>query len=180
VGGNDPYLVHLNSIFKVLQRYKHEITAFLGNATAATNYGQPAPEKNLKSVKLLRTTSPLNPESLASFSQRLKPDRANPYFKPQGYKKLKSGLQTFANTPCSAGITAKLLSSTPSDPNFNVRTGGDVTKATDLFNRLKQFAFADKLNSDNIPAPPCHKQGNFSSIGVFKEFKPYLHVRQEP
>jgi phospholipid/cholesterol/gamma-HCH transport system substrate-binding protein len=180
VDGHDPYLAHLNSIIKVAQMYKHEITAFLGNAAAATNYGQSAPERNFKSVKILRTTSPLNPESLASFNQRLTTDRANPYFKPLGYKKLNKGLQTFANTPCSAGITTTLNPNTPNDPNFNVRTGGDVAAATDLFNGLKKYAFNDQLNSENVLAPPCRKQGNFQSIGVFKEFTPYLHVRRQP
>jgi phospholipid/cholesterol/gamma-HCH transport system substrate-binding protein len=182
VGGNDPYLVHLNSVIKVLQKYKHEITAFLGNSAAATNYAQPAEERNFKSVKILRSTSPLNPESLASFSQRLTSNRANPYFKAGGYAKLKSGLQTFRNTPCSAGINATLppASVVANDPNFNVHTGGDVTQATDLFNRLKLYAFTNKSSTAQVPAPPCKKQGNFQSIGVFKEFKPYLHVRQQP
>ena len=81
--------------------YKHEITAFLGNAAAATQFGLPASEAGGKSVKMLRTPSPLNPESLASFPSRLISDRANPYFKPLGYNRLKQGLETFANTPCS-------------------------------------------------------------------------------
>jgi phospholipid/cholesterol/gamma-HCH transport system substrate-binding protein len=182
VGGHDPYLAHLNSIIQVAKRYKHEITAFLGNAAAATNYGQPAAERGFDSVKILRTTSPLNPESLASFSKRLTSDRANPYVKPQGYSKLNHGLQTFANTPCSAGINATLApaSVVANDPDFNVRTGGDVSEATDLYNRLKQYAFANKSSTAQVPAPPCKKQGNFESIGVFKEFTKYLHVRRQP
>jgi hypothetical protein len=173
VGGQDPYLVHLNSIIEGAKRYKHEITAFLGNAAAATNNAQGG-------VKLLRTTSPLSPESLASFPQRLTTNRANPYVAPLGYSKLATGLETFANTPCGSGITATLNPTTPNDPNFNGRTGGDVTAATDLFNRLKKYAFADQLSTDDVPAPPCTKQGPLKSIGILPEFTAFLHVRQEP
>ena len=102
--GHSPWLAEFNPIIKVAQQYRHEITAFLGNIAAATNGFQTAPEKNFNPVKLLRTTSPLNPQSVAAFPQRLTMERANPYFKPGGYKNLRHGLQSFANTPCSAGI----------------------------------------------------------------------------
>ena len=166
----------------MLRDYKHEITAFLANAAATTNAGQHDPTDTSPIVKLLRTTSPLNHESLASFSHRLKPDRANPYFKPLGYNKVKQGLESFANTPCSAGITATLppASQVANDPNFNVRTGGDVTAATDFYNRLKEYPFAGVANTNILPSPPCKKQGAFKSIGRFPEFTPYLHVRREP
>ena len=65
--------------------YKHEITAFLGNAAAAVQYDAERGRDCSTPVKILRTTSPLNPESLASFDQRLTTNRANPYFKPLGY-----------------------------------------------------------------------------------------------
>jgi phospholipid/cholesterol/gamma-HCH transport system substrate-binding protein len=179
VDGHDPYLAHLNPIIQVARMYKHEITAFLGNAAAATNNGQPAPNKF---AKLLRTTSPLNPETLTSFGQRLKPDRANPYFKPLGYNQVKQGLQTFANTPCGAGITAAFppASQVVNDPNFNGRVGGDVAQATDLFDRIKRYAYTQKSNTDDVPAPACRKQGKFNSIGKSPERTNYLHVRREP
>jgi phospholipid/cholesterol/gamma-HCH transport system substrate-binding protein len=182
VGGRDPFLAHLNPIAQVLRIYKHEITAFLGNAAAVTNNGQPEPQRNLHEVKLLRTTSPLNPSTLASFSHRLKLDRPNPYFKPLGYNRLKQGLESFANAPCSAGITATLppAAQVANDPNFNVRTGGNVADATDLFKRLKTYVFGNVLNTDSTPAPPCRKQGKFKSIGRFPEFTNYLHVRRQP
>jgi phospholipid/cholesterol/gamma-HCH transport system substrate-binding protein len=180
----DPYLAQLNSILKGAELYKHEITAFVANSAAATNNGQPEAQRNFKSVKLLRTTSPLNPESVASFSNRLKPDRANPYFKPLGYQNLAHGLQTFANTPCDAGITAALNPNSPNDPNMYGRFSGtpteQIAQAQALFDRIKKYAFDDQLSTDNVLAPPCTKQGNLKSIGVFKEFTPYLHVRREP
>ena len=48
VGGQDPYLAHLNSIIEVLGMYKHEITAFLGNAAAAMQYSSRMPERDCR------------------------------------------------------------------------------------------------------------------------------------
>jgi phospholipid/cholesterol/gamma-HCH transport system substrate-binding protein len=186
VDGRTPWLAELNPIIKVAQMYKHEVTAFLGNIAAATNGEQGAPEKRGKPVKLLRTTSPLNPQSMATFPQRLTMERANPYFKPGGYNKLNSGLESFANTPCSAGITARLDPNSPSDPNFwnsGRFTGTDAEKqaqAEDLFDRIKTYGFNGNLSSADVKHPPCKKQGDFKSIGTFREFTPYLHVRREP
>jgi phospholipid/cholesterol/gamma-HCH transport system substrate-binding protein len=181
VDGRAPFLAELNPIIAVARKYKHEITAFLGNVAAATNNGQPAPNEF---VKTLRLTSPLNPQSTAAFSRRLTMERANPYTKPLGYNKLNSGLETFANTPCSAGITARLDPNTPNDPDFYSRfeptpTETPQQQAQDFFNRIKLFAFNDELSTSNVRHPPCDKQGNFASVGMFSEFTPYLHVRRE-
>jgi phospholipid/cholesterol/gamma-HCH transport system substrate-binding protein len=183
VDGRTPWLAEFNPIIKVAQKYKHEITAFLGNIAAATNWAQNAPETG-KFVKILRTSSPLNPQSVAAFPQRLTMERANPYLKPGGYKQLNSGLESFRNTPCSAGITARLDPNSPNDPNFYNRFEGTTAQkqaqAQDFFDRIKLYAFNDELNSANVKQPPCKLQGNFKSIGAFREFTPYLHVRREP
>src|SRR3954467_2443331 len=171
VDGRVPWLSEFNPIIKVAQKYKHEVTAFLGNISAATNFGLSAEEEGGKFVKVLRTTSPLNPQSMAAFPQRLTMERANPYLKPGGYNKLKSGLQSFQNTPCDGGITARLDPNSPNDPNFYNRFSGTTVEkkaaAQDLFRRLKLYAFSDKLNSNQVKHPPCKKQGNFKSIGAF-------------
>jgi len=187
VGGRDPYLAHLNSIVDVLRQYKHEVAAFFANAASATNNAQPAFQGSNRFVKQLRTTSPLNPESLASFGQQLRPVRANPYFKPLGYDQVEQGLQTFANTACSAGITAILppQSQVVHDPNFNVRTqnspfGAKIPEAIDLYKRIKEYAMGATTNTNTTLAPPCRKQGSFQSIGKNPQFSKYLHVRAEP
>ncbi len=187
VGGRDPYLAHLNSIVEVIRQYKHEVAAFVANAASATNNAQPEFAGSNRNVKQLRTTSPLNPETLASFGQQLRPVRANPYFKPLGYNQLQQGLQTFANTTCSAGITAILppQSQVVHDPNFNIRTkdtilGPKIPQAIDLYKRIKQYAMGNTVNTNTTPAPPCRKQGSFQSIGKNTQFSKYLHVRAEP
>jgi phospholipid/cholesterol/gamma-HCH transport system substrate-binding protein len=191
VGGRSPYLSHLNSIVKVIQTYKHEVAAFFANASSATNNGQPKFTNSDTIVKQLRTTSPLGPESLASFARQLQPVRSNPYFKPLGYNKLASGLETFANTACSGGITAILPpeSQVVNDPNFNVRTQNppvsglpwsQLGQASELYQRIRQYAMGNTNNTNSTPAPPCRKQGPFQSIGKSPESTDYLHVRPEP
>jgi virulence factor Mce-like protein len=181
VDGHDPYLADFNSLVQAVGMYKHEITAFLGNAAAATENSQ-ATEVNPNGIKLLRTTSPLNPETLATFSNRLISNRANPYFKPGGYKKVKQGLQAFANTPCSAGLNATLppKSQVASDPNFTAHTDSLFPSATDLYDRVRRYALTGKNTMATVPAPKCRKQGKFNSIGKSPEKTNYLHVRQEP
>jgi phospholipid/cholesterol/gamma-HCH transport system substrate-binding protein len=181
VGGRTPFLAEFNPIIKVLHSYRHEITAFLANAAATTRYAQSAPELNGNPAALLRTTSPLNPQSLASFPQQLTSNRANPYIKPGGYNNLAHGLETFANTACSAGINAALppTSQVANDPAFNGRFGGDVTNATNFYNRLREYAFSGKNSTTVLPAPPCKKQGNFQSIGRSPQSHPYLQVRRD-
>jgi phospholipid/cholesterol/gamma-HCH transport system substrate-binding protein len=182
VDGQAPFLAELNPIIKVAQKYKHEITAVLGNIAAATNWGNPEPTKDFTFVKALRTSSPLNPQSVATFPQRLEMERANPYIKPLGYNKLATGLESFANTPCSAGITARLDPDTPDDPNFQSRFEGTPEQiqkqANNFFHRIKLYAFNNKLSTADVLRPPCKKQDDFKSIGMFKEFTPYLHVRR--
>jgi virulence factor Mce-like protein len=186
VGGQEPYLAHLNSIIEVLGIYRHEITAFLGNTAAAVQGGLPADELpgTGQFVKMLRTTSPLNPESLASFDQRLASDRANPYFKPLGYSRLADGLESFANAPCGGGIDATLppRAQAASDPNFELWTDPIFYPAEGLYDRIKSFAFGGASSTASVPAPQCvdRIQSDFRSIGRSPETTPYLHVRRQP
>jgi phospholipid/cholesterol/gamma-HCH transport system substrate-binding protein len=191
VGGRDPYLAHLNSIVDAIRMYKHEVAAFFANASSATNNAQPAFQGSNRFVRQLRTTSPLNPETLASFGQQLRPVRANPYFKPLGYNQIAQGLKSFANTSCSTGVTAILppQSQVVHDPNFNVRTQnspftipvpGKIPQAIDLYKRIKEYAMGGTVNTNATLAPPCRKQGPFESIGKNPQSTDYLHVRQQP
>jgi phospholipid/cholesterol/gamma-HCH transport system substrate-binding protein len=187
VGGQDPYLAHFNSIVEVLKLYKHEITAFLGNTAAVVQLGVQSFQADGRFVKILRTTSPLNPESLASFDQRLNTNRANPYFKPLGYNRLADGLESFVNTPCGAGITATLppRSQVAGDPNFQLHTNPPFfPDPADLYNRIKSYAFGlapspGASSTSIVPRPPCAKQGKFESVGRSSELSNYLHVRRE-
>jgi virulence factor Mce-like protein len=173
------YLNQLIPIVTVLGQYKHELTAFFGNATSAINAAGVAPGVT-GTVKYLRTTSPLSPESIAAYPNRLKMNRPNPYIAPGGYNNLAGGLESFQTGQCTSGVQALLDPTSPTNANFNSRTGGDVAQAQDYFDRIKKFTFDDKLDSNDIAAPPCKQQAPFQSIGMFPEFTQYLHVRALP
>jgi phospholipid/cholesterol/gamma-HCH transport system substrate-binding protein len=162
-----PYLRELNPLLRAADLYKHEITAFLGNAAAATNARTVTAESG-RPLNYLRTVAPFGPDSLAAYPSRLKVNRVNPYVKPLGYLELPAGLQSFQTGHCTAGLTATL------DPADAAAFPGD------LFARLKLFAFGDVLNSDAIPAPPCTKQPPFEPIGQAGAATDYLHVLRQP
>ena len=174
----DPYMQQLNSILAVVRMYRREITAFLGNVTAATN-GFLGLSDDLDPLRYIRTENPLSPEVLTALPQRLRSSRTNPYTKPGEY--IPGALRSFDTSHCAGGIQALLpdRAATIGNPLFNVRTGGDVADAGVLFDRIQEFAFAGEVDSDEIPQPGCSQQSPFQSIGVGSEQTRYLHVREQ-
>jgi ABC-type transporter Mla subunit MlaD len=159
----DPFLRNLNPILTGLGLYKREIAAAAANVAAATNARLPNNAAGVQ-VHYLRALGPFGPESLAAFSNRLTANRNSAYSQPGASERLASGLLNFDTRQCSSGIAATLDPDTPNDPDFNVRTGGDVKAATELFERLKHYAFADQDSSATIPAPGCSPQAPFEPI----------------
>ena len=181
LGRLDPFLAQLNPILEVVRMYRHEATAFLANASAATNgFVEQSPEG--KPIRNLRTEAPFGPDVLAAFPRRLTYERTNPYMKPLGYADLRSGLPSFETRHCTGGIVATLpdRATTIADPAFNVRTGGDVAAAGDLYDRIRQYTFNGETSTAALPTPPCVEQDPFESIGVGSETSDYLHVREYP
>jgi hypothetical protein len=84
------------------------------------------------------------------------------------------------------GIVARLDPNTPNDPNFwnsgrfTGTTAEKKAQAQDLFDRIKTYGFNGNLSTAQVKHPPCKQQGDFKSIGAFREFTPYQHVRREP
>jgi phospholipid/cholesterol/gamma-HCH transport system substrate-binding protein len=187
LNGVPPFLRQLNPLLEAAGLYKREIASLFANASSATNaiaggaegQGNPA---TAKGVRYLRVLSPLAPDVLAAFANRLSNDRSNPYHQPGDFANLASGLQGFQIAQCAGGPThtVQLDPNTPNDPDFNARTGGNVTDATTFFNNLKKFAFDDQLNSANIANVPCTKQGPFEPLGQGGPATSYLHVFQRP
>jgi phospholipid/cholesterol/gamma-HCH transport system substrate-binding protein len=181
LNGLQPFLKNFNPFLQVAQMYKHELAAFLGNASSATNATGAPLESNNKPGKYLRVISPLSPDVLAGFNTRLSNDRANPYHQPLGFNGVGSGgMESFETRQCSGGPFALLDPNTPNDPAFNARTNGDVAQATDFFNRLKKYAFDDNLNSASIPNVACRQQGPFAPIGQGGPATSYLHTFEQP
>lgn len=173
----DPFLRNLNPILTGLDLYKREVTALMGNVTAATNavHLSAAGEQ----VHFLRLLGPYGPESLATYPNRTTVNRNNAYTRPGAFANLAKGLPSFDTRQCSTGITATLDSNTPNEPAFNQRTGGDIKKATDLFGRLKKFAFADQSSSATIPAPGCSQQAPFEPIYGSGPATTYQHTFEQ-
>ncbi len=173
----DPFLRNLNPILTGLGLYKREVTSLMGNVAAATNAVHLSSQG--KQTHYLRLLGPLGPETLATYSNRTTTNRNNAYAQPGAFNRLAKGLLNFDTRQCSSGITATLDSNTPNEKAFNERTGGDVTKATDFFNRLKHYAFAEQQSSSSIPAPGCEPQAPFQPIYGSGPATSYQHTFEQ-
>jgi phospholipid/cholesterol/gamma-HCH transport system substrate-binding protein len=187
LNGLPPLLRHFNPLFQAVSMYRRELAAFFANASSAINavgggvetQGSPATQDG---VRYLRVVAPLSPDVLAGFSNRLSNDRANPYQQPGSFANMASGLQSFETAQCAGGPThtVTLDPSTPSDPDFNARTNGDVAAATEFFDRLVKFTFLGNLSSAALPNVPCIKQGPYNPLGAPGPATDYLHVFAQP
>jgi len=158
----DPFLRNLNPILTGLNLYKRDLAGTMANVAAATNAVHLSSQG--KQIHYLRVLGPFGPESLAAYSKRLTTNRNSAYSQPGSASRLAEGLLNFDTRQCSAGVTATLDPNTPEDPAFNERTEGDVKKATNFFERLKKYAFAEQDSSSSIPAPGCSAQAPFEPI----------------
>jgi phospholipid/cholesterol/gamma-HCH transport system substrate-binding protein len=173
----DPFLRNVNPILTGLGLYKRELTSTLGNVTAATNavHLSSAGEQ----IHYLRLLGPFGPESLATYPNRTTTNRNSAYSQPGASNRLAKGLLSFDTRQCSTGITATLDPNTPNEPAFNQRTNGDVKQATDFFNRLKHYAFAEQSSSSTIPAPGCSSQAPFEPIYGSGPATTYQHTFEQ-
>jgi ABC-type transporter Mla subunit MlaD len=177
----DPFLRNLNPIATGLNLYKSEVTSFFGNIAAATN-GE-LPEENAKGEKLhfLRAMGPLNPESLATFSNRLTTNRNSAYSPPKWAEGLLAGLPGFNTSQCASGITATLSPTSGTSQALKERTAkGETKEAEDLFARLKKYAFAEQTSTASVPAPPCTQQEPLEPIyGSGRPATTYQHTFEQ-
>jgi phospholipid/cholesterol/gamma-HCH transport system substrate-binding protein len=182
----DPFLRNLTPLVQVVRLYRRDVTAFLGNAAAATQASRAAPEANQEAVHYLRTSGPLGPESLAGYPNRLRVNRSNPYIKPGGFLNVASGLEGFETRQCTGGAATSFPpeAATVADPGFQnwldaVPPGPTPAELSDFYRRLRDFTFVGRSRSNSVPAPPCKKQADYESIGgMFPEFTDYLHARE--
>mgnify|MGYP000274080082 CR=1 FL=1 len=177
LGATNPFLRDFISILEVVRDYRREITAFLGNVTAATQ-GTLTLLSGTGSAKYLRSEPLLNPETAAAYPNRLRTNRANPYLHPGGYNALADRLPVFDPRPCTAGIDATLDPADSSDPDL---PSNIVPEQPSFFDRYQKYAFSGQVSATQTAAPPCDQQGPFESIGEPpREETDYLHVRQQP
>ena len=167
LGRLDPYFDQLIPVVDTIDRYKAEVTAFLGNTSSALNAAS-VPAGLQTSFNYLRATSPLAPAVLGSPPSPYKTSRFNAYVKPGGYTKLSRGLDSFFTAHCSGGLTATLQQ-------------GDFTN--DLWDRTQFYALGGLgiTSTDDVAAPPCRQQGKVDSIGGPPNESTYFpHVNAEP
>ena len=153
----DPFLRNFNPWLRYLSLYRREISALFANDTATL---QATDQIGNNRVHYLRLTSPVNPESLAVYPQRLGSSRHNPYYQPGAYDNLKNGLQDFNTNLCGQGGFPTLG---PADANMS--------------DALRSNILAYFLNNGVTTAPPCKQQSPFTFSG---ETSQYPHVRTDP
>ncbi len=187
----DPFIRNLNPILTGLGLYKHEITSFFGNVTAALIAELTTENERGEHLHFLRALGPINTESLASFGNRLSINRNSAYSPPQWVKNLLGGLPSFNTSQCSAGAVATPDPETPKSPAFqehvrhNKESGEPFTEeeilkqSEDLFSRLKSYAFAGGNGTGEAPAPPCTQQSGVKSIYGSGEATIYQHTFEQ-
>jgi len=153
----DPFLRNFNPFLRYLGLYKRELAALFANDTATL---QATDQIGQNRVHYLRLTSPVNPESLAVYPERLGSSRSNPYPQPGAYDKLRGGLDVFNNNLCG---TTGFPSLAPAGPNLS----------EDLRSRILAYF----LNNGTTTAPPCNLAPPFTFSG---ETTQYPHVRTDP
>ena len=175
----DPFLRNLNPILTGLDLYKNEFAALFANVAAVSNATIPVVNDKGENLHYVRVMGPLNPESVSTYPNRLNINRNSAYSPPLWAKGVAAGLPSFDTRQCTSGITATLDPNTPNDPAFNERTGGDLAKATSLFERLKKFAFAGQTSTASVPAPGCTQQAPFNPIYGAGPATTYQHTFEQ-
>jgi len=174
----NPFLRNLNPILAGLELYDRDIAGTLGNVAAASNAVHLSSAG--QQIHYLRVLGPFGPESLASYPARLGTNRNSAYSQPGSASRLAKGLLNFHTSQCSVGVGATLDPDTPTEEDFNERTGGDVTKATAFFERLKLYAYAGQQSTALIPAPGCSPQAPFEPIYGRGPKTLYQHTFEQP
>jgi virulence factor Mce-like protein len=178
LGRLDGWLAPVNAILEVVRRYRRELTG-LSNLAAASQ-GSFFDFGTETTVHYLRTESPLTPEAVAAYPQRLSVTRTNPYLRPGAFLDVQSTMQSFETRQCASGVDAFLNPASSSDPLFLERTDNDATEGQLFFDRVNLFAFNDELGTATMTPPPCNQQPAVQSVGAPSETSDYLHVRDLP
>lgn len=137
-----PWTRTTNPLFRQIGAGRRELTAFLGNVTAATN----ARDRSTN-ARYLRAGVTFSPQGLAYQPRLLGQSRRNAYRAPGGGASLTGGLRTLTGTGCGAGD--------PAQP-----TG----LAADVAERLLLNVF--RTPGRDAARPGCAPQGAFPGFGT--------------
>jgi len=139
--------------------YRNDVTAFLANTAAATNL-KAAVGVTGGTSRVVRITSPLNPEGL-SLSDRLLPTtRQNAYPLPlAGLKLASGGLDVYDSRACGGEL------------NFTATSGGNIPEP------LLQSIIDTALAGGKVESGKCEQQPRFDVNGTITRFP---QVRANP
>jgi phospholipid/cholesterol/gamma-HCH transport system substrate-binding protein len=171
----DPFLREFNPIIDWLGLYKHEITAFFGNAAASTqatfaiDSNKPAGPR----AHYLRTTNPVMLENLAAYPERIGSNRSNPYTAPLAFNKLATGLEVFNSNLCTSNPIPQVVNT--QDPN-NPGVGPPTPLlAQSTFDLIQQFVYQNQPASA-LPHPACKVAAPLGNL--LGQPGTYAHVNQ--
>jgi len=160
LGQLDPWLRSLNPVLRGLDAYKHELTAFIANATAVTQAEGPNQQGVRKNY--LRGGSVNGPEMLALFPQRIGTNRSNAYQLPEAFRNLAAGLPVYDDRNCGRAV-----------PKI------DPAPSPYLSEDLRDLINAFVLTPSGPQAGPCVKQGKVPALGAVTEQTQFPRVRQD-
>ncbi len=187
----EPFVRNVNPLVTGLGLYKSEVTSFFGNLTAATNAELTEETAAGQKIHFLRTMTPINPESIASYPGRLALNRNSAYSPPRWAEEILKGLPSFNTANCTSGLVAELESSTPTNPAFlewirPYKESGEefseeerIQQAEELLGRIKKYAFGEQSSTSAAPTPPCRQQRKLESIYGNGEKTQYQHTFEQ-
>jgi phospholipid/cholesterol/gamma-HCH transport system substrate-binding protein len=150
----DPFLRDFNPIIDWLGLYKHEITAFFANSSAATQASFAIDSNNPAGPRAhyLRTTNPVTLEGMAAYPERIGSNRSNPYTAPLAFTKLATGLEVFNSAMCTSNPIPQVVNT--QDPN-NPGVGPPTPLlAQSTFDLIQEFVYQNQPASA-LPHPAC-------------------------
>jgi phospholipid/cholesterol/gamma-HCH transport system substrate-binding protein len=160
VGAFEPFLRNANPIVHYIGLYKHEITGFFGNVTAASqSHDVELPRAPARLVHYLRTSQTLSPSALALLPHPLGIDRNEAYRAPGAFNRLGSGLSVLDPAGCANGNPAPPSSAIPAT----------------LVTLVQRYVF--RTAGRDIAAPACIAQG---TIPGFSTTFPQLRADPPP
>ncbi len=163
LAATDPTLAQLNPILSFLGLYTDELNSFFANTVASTQ------ATTQDGVHYLRTTNPLNLESLAVYDQRLGSNRANPYALPRAYQKVgRGGLPVFNAANCGRDNIPDLVPKEEITPIL----GQDVADTVaGLVQRLGgSVGSTGPTQTQAEGSPPCVQQSKYEFGGKITQY----------
>jgi phospholipid/cholesterol/gamma-HCH transport system substrate-binding protein len=158
----DPFSRTLNPVLGMIQTYLPDLDAFFGNFAAAT--AGAAPDSFRYSLNILRGMTPINPEGLTTYPNRLAYNRTNAYRAPGTANELQRGLSNFETRQCVNGL--RPVPNLP--PNLAEIVGGLAPEAARNIENLAFRVYRDPATGQivrgsftDVPAAPCRAQGRF-------------------